>query len=119
MDVLYVFLEGPDDSRFCEYVLRPNLASRYPCIRFIEYADTPPVKVTKLIKSLRARNEPYMFLHDRNGAPCVTKRKEAVLNKYRSVEETMLYIVVTEIESWYLAGVPKQLARASSVTSRK
>jgi hypothetical protein len=91
--------------------LRPRLATKYPSIKFIEYAETTPVKITKLIKSLQARNEPYMFLRDRDEAPCVTKRKEAVLNKYRSVEASMLYVVVTEIESWYLAGIPQQFAR--------
>ncbi|MCP4356959.1 MAG: hypothetical protein GY796_02945 [Chloroflexi bacterium] len=47
----------------------------------------------------------YMLLHDMDGSPCITQRKEKVHQKSNTCEEDNIQIVVQEIESWYIAGL--------------
>ncbi|MGC8785722.1 MAG: hypothetical protein ACP5RN_15235, partial [Armatimonadota bacterium] len=42
---------------------------------------------------------------DINDAPCVTAKKEQVMQTYKLLESEKVIVVIHEVESWYLAGL--------------
>jgi hypothetical protein len=48
----------------------------------------------------------YLLLGDLNAHPCFPRKKEALLQKFTQLDDRRVLIVVREIESWYLAGLP-------------
>ncbi len=53
----------------------------------------------------------YIILTDINHSPCVTQRKNLLKTKKiksRLVEDDNIFVVIKEIESWYLAGLDKE-----------
>ncbi len=108
---LWVFVEGPDDQRFFERIIVRALAADYDPISFYRYAERKPEQVTRFLRSLQRRNKDYLFVHDINSCPCVTRRRQQVCDKYSIPDAELVVVVVREIEGWYLAGLDKQAAR--------
>jgi hypothetical protein len=104
---LYLLLEGDDDERFAQRVIVPALHSHYDHIQPWQYAQQKTEKVNSFLRSIKAMGASYFFLADINAQPCVSKRKDAVSRKFAELEVDKALIVVKEIESWYLAGVPQ------------
>lgn len=103
---IWFFLEGNDDERFFEKIIKPKLESKFDCVRSWRYAKEPPKRIKNFLKSIRAMNSDYFFLRDFNDAPCVSIRKENIKLKYGvRIDINNIIIVVKEIESWYLAGL--------------
>jgi hypothetical protein len=107
---LYFFVEGPDDERYIEKVIKPVLESQYDMIKVIRYAKLPKIVIENFIRTYK--NQPssdYLFLCDmdaRGDQSCITKRKEKERNKYGNlINSDKLIVVKEEIESWYLAGI--------------
>jgi len=48
----------------------------------------------------------YFFLADINSSPCYPEKRQDLLKRFRELEGARVIIVVKEVESWYLAGVP-------------
>ena len=107
---LYLFLEGNDDERFFSHVLFPLLNRKYSDIQVIPYAEEPPKKTKKFIRTVQSTGDDYIFVKDINDAPCVTARKTKVVRRYQ-VNQDNLIIVVKEIECWYLCGLDNQCCR--------
>jgi hypothetical protein len=103
---LYLWVEGTDDQRFVDSVLRPRLEQHYSWVNVLPYAGWRKEKITKFIESIRGmRDSDYVFIADNDKHPCVSAKKEAVCQRIKSVEPHRIAIAVTEIESWYLAGL--------------
>ncbi len=103
---LYVLLEGNDDERFFEGIIKARLSSQYSSIQVWQYAQKPPKKTKNFLKSITAIHSDYFFWADINDLPCVTARKEKIRDKYgETIDINNLIIVIKEIESWYLAGL--------------
>jgi len=103
---LWVLLEGNDDERFFERVIKPIFENTYDFVRPWQYAQKPPKKTKNFLKSITAMHSDYFFWADINDLPCVTARKEKIRDKYgETVDINNLIIVIKEIESWYLAGL--------------
>ena len=103
---LYVLLEGNDDERFFEGIIKARLSSQYSSIQVWQYAQKPPKKTKNFLKAITAIHSDYFFWADINDLPCVTARKEKIRDKYgETIDINNLIIVIEEIESWYLAGL--------------
>lgn len=101
-----VLLEGPDDTRFFDAILRPILESRYDYVQTWQYAGEKHEKTKNYLRAIKAMKADCVFLRDINASPCVTAKKEAIQKTYpRVVEPPNVFIVVLEIESWYVAGL--------------
>lgn len=106
---MWILVEGRDDKRFANAILRPIFERQYDYIDTWEYAQQTSKKTTEFLRSIRSMNADYLFLGDINAAPCVTAKKEAIGNKYQqTVEPGSSVVVVKEIESWYVAGLTEQ-----------
>ena len=101
-----LFVEGNDDQRFADSILRPLLEPVCDYLEIYRYAEKRPSDVRRYVISLdRTPNADYLFIADFDQGPCVTLRKSRLINRYGSLEPERILIVRREIESWYLAGL--------------
>jgi hypothetical protein len=108
---LFIFVEGPDDERYIDTIVRPQLEERYSFIKIIKYASLTKIVIESFIKTYKKQiHTDYLFICDMDAkgdnSLCITKRKEKEQNKYGSyLEIDKIIVVKEEIESWYLAGI--------------
>ena len=103
---LYLLVEGDDDERFARRVVIPALSPRYDYILLWKYAQQKTEKVNSFLRSLKAMGASYFLLADIDANPCFPAKREALVERFTELEAGQALVVVSEIESWYLAGVP-------------
>jgi hypothetical protein len=110
--LVLVFLEGADDERFFDGVIRPILTGRYNNVVPWKYARRPKDDLKKALKSVRDQKADCLFLADIDTHPCITSRRQSLLDAYRKrIDPSWVIVVVREIESWYLAGLDDEHAQ--------
>ena len=108
---LYIFVEGPDDKRFFENIIKPLFTSQYDYLYFISYSTLSNAQRKNFIKSLQNQIFiDYLIIGDfdarGNLKHCKTKCKSSITKKFGNIANNdKIFIVVEEIESWYLAGI--------------
>jgi hypothetical protein len=115
---LYIFVEGTDDERFVETVIKPYLLKHYVYVKTIPYAKLKKIVIEGYIKTYKKQgSSDYIFLCDLDArgdkSLCVTSKKQSIQNKYGNfLELEKIAVVKEEIESWYLAGItPENMAK--------
>ncbi|MFH1860552.1 MAG: hypothetical protein ABH870_06025 [bacterium] len=98
---LYVFVEGPDDERFFDKIIKPEFEKEYDWVKVELYAGESPEWRTNFIRSIEAMNADYIYVSDINGAFCVTAKKQ----KIKNIDKDKIIVVIKEIEGWYIAGL--------------
>jgi hypothetical protein len=106
---LYIFVEGDDDERFVNQIIKP-LMKNYSFVKLIKYSGLRQQEIVKFIQTFNNQvNTDYIFFCDldsRGNALCVTQRKEKEQAKYSNCfDNSKIIVVKEEIESWYLAGI--------------
>lgn len=103
---LFLFVEGNDDERFFEKIILPLLKKRYFHIKIIKHGKRKKNKINSYFGTC-VKNKLYdcLFIVDMNHSSCFTKRKEKEMKKFSNLDKKYIFIVVKEIESWYLAGL--------------
>jgi hypothetical protein len=103
---LWVLLEGNDDDRFFEGVIRPIFENTYDSVRPWQYAQKQIKKAKNFLRAIKSMGSDYFFWGDINSLPCVTAKKNRIKRRYGAgIDINNVIIVVKEIESWYLAGL--------------
>ncbi|RJP78262.1 MAG: hypothetical protein C4524_06900 [Candidatus Zixiibacteriota bacterium] len=120
-DTLFLMVEGRDDVRFFETVIVPPLKQKYKGIKILEHSGWTKREVDRFIDSFRRIRADYILIKDLNSAPCVSVRKQKLLEegKYQSIETDNIAVVVREIESWYLAGFSEKDCRRLKIKAHK
>ena len=97
-----------------ERVFQPYLKKKYDDVRYIEYKKDSPTEVAGKIRSFQINSQlSYIFLHDldEHSDPIVCQKK--VCERYSNILTPEDVVVVNkEIESWYLAGVTRELSKS-------
>jgi hypothetical protein len=106
---LFIFVEGPDDERFFNTIVKPRLDTGSCWVKVHMYREETPRWVNKFINSIKqmraSKAADYIFTGDIDQMPCTTAKKKRLRKEYKSVEVDRIIVIVKEIESWYLAGV--------------
>lgn len=103
--MLYVFVEGPDDSQFFETVFSSFFGEPSVDYQMIQYASMPQIKLNNFIKTIhQLPGGDYLFFADDDGKG-VNAKRNALLSIYSELSSDKLFIVQFEIESWYYAGL--------------
>jgi len=102
---LFIWVEGGSDARFFEAVLKPLLEKKYNRVEVRTYATLKKSKVVNLLRGIRASDNDYILVADIDQEPCVTAKKQRLLDRFRPIDDGRIRIVIKEIESWYLAGL--------------
>jgi len=132
---LVVFVEGPDDEKFFEEVLKPFFKGRHKTISHVKYARANDETVNKIIGRLADRKDSvYIFTADLDEPPRLLykstystkhakllrehteKRTSELKEKYPNVDEDRIDYVITEIEGWYLAGLDDSYCRRCGIS---
>ncbi|MFZ2146879.1 MAG: hypothetical protein WAV28_06635 [Sedimentisphaerales bacterium] len=118
---LWVLLEGNDDERFFERLIKPIFENTYDFVRSWQYAQTQTKTVKDFLRSIKSMSSDYFFWGDINNLPCVTAKKNRIKRRYGvRIDLNNVIIVVKEIESWYLAGLDDKVCKELGVrTFRK
>jgi hypothetical protein len=113
---LWIFVEGDDDVRFFERVMKPSLTRKYDRIQIWRYAQEKKEKVKSFLRSIRKMNAGYIYTTDINDTPSVTAKKQKVQSKFGDIDKDRIMVVEKEIESWYLAGVDDTCSRKLGIS---
>lgn len=113
---LFILVEGEDDERFFERVLKRQLEARYDSVSVWKYAEQKPEKIRRLLASIEAMGAEYVYWADLHGAPCVTARKEKSQAESRFLAKDRILVVAQEIESWYVSGLGAEDARRLGIS---
>ena len=131
---LYILVEGGDDARFFERVVRPMFEDEFGHVQLWQYSQQEKEKVNKFLDSIRAMQgggiADLIIVADLDESPCVTDRKETIPSGFRSLSagqspgqptgpfsSTRILIVCREIESWYLAGLNDEECKRLGLTT--
>jgi hypothetical protein len=122
-EVLYILVEGEDDKRFFEKIIKPLFEKKYDSVAIWKYAQQRKGKVSNFLRSIKGMSANYIYVSDINLAPCVTARKQDIQSKFKDIDKDKIIVVIREIESWYLAGLDdtsfKRLGISSQGTTDK
>ncbi|MEE9283543.1 MAG: hypothetical protein V3U49_05670 [Nitrososphaerales archaeon] len=103
--LLFILLEGNDDQRFFELFVREVIGPKYSHVKIWQYAQRTDDDVDAILRSLRKMRADILFVADLDHAPCVTRKKDQIMTKYRGLQKDEIVIVVKQIEGWYCAGL--------------
>ncbi len=98
-----VFLEGRDDEKFFDSVMRGELAKRYN-VETRLYASKDKETLVQFVETLHKIKRDYIVFADFDQSTCYIQRKET-LRKIPNARHGNIAVVKTEIESWCLAGM--------------
>jgi hypothetical protein len=104
---LLIFVEGCDDIRFFENIIKPTIVG-YDSILIRPYSQLRKKDRNGLIKGAKANKFDYLYVSDYNDSTCVTEKKVKHLSYLTAGEKDKIRIVRKEIESWYLAGLSSE-----------
>lgn len=102
---LFIWVEGGDDLRFFATIIKSKLEKKYNFVNIIPYATMKKEKIENFLRSIKAMSADYVYVTDINDAPCITARKQEVLDRLRNIDENRIVVVIKEIESWYISGL--------------
>lgn len=103
---LFIFVEGPDDLRFFERIIKPRLeATAYEWVEVRPYAGMKPDKVNAFLRSIDAMGANYILAADLDECHCPSEKKATLHHRYPASNSNKIIIVVREIECWYLSGL--------------
>jgi hypothetical protein len=110
--LLFILIEGDDDERFFESVVKPFIQERYSAIKFWQYAKENEMRKVNFIKSINSMKADYICVGDIDNVPCVTFKKEKITDGFgKKITADRIVIVIRAIESWYLAGLDEKAAK--------
>lgn len=112
MNNLFIFVEGIDDKKFVSEVLANLFYQKSINIIPVTYQVKKNNDINKqIIRCTKSKNCSYAFFSDLDSHtyPCITSRKDSRRKEYNALEDSNIFIVCEEVESWYLAGVDNSL----------
>jgi hypothetical protein len=112
MNRLFVFLEGADDIRFFEGVLKKQLRKGYASVELISYAGMKHIRVDGFIRGIGAMGDDYLMVADIDNDRNVKAKKQRLKRWYQELDTNKVIVVIKEIEGWYLAGLDDTHARS-------
>ncbi len=102
---LFIWVEGRDDERFFNAIIKPRFERSYQLVEVRPYANLKRQKLSNFIKSIEILSDDYIFVADIDTAPNVDAKKDDIHARLAIVARSRISIVIREIESWYLAGL--------------
>ncbi|MCK9581033.1 MAG: hypothetical protein M0Q92_11405 [Methanoregula sp.] len=113
---LFILVEGEDDIRFFGRIIKPLIAPSYHSVEIIAYASIKREKVNKFLKSVILMKNDYIFVADLDQERSVQDKKQILYYWFSDINGRSVVVVIKEIESWYLAGISFDTARALGVS---
>ena len=118
---LFIFVEGADDERFFKKIASILFKDRYDedNIEIRGYSNKSDGYIKRFLNSIRKMGADYICQSDLDEAPCVTKRKEKLKERFSSFDEKRIIVVKRAIEGWYLALLDDSACRKFKIKPSK
>ncbi len=110
MNKLYIFVEGNDDSLFFKTLFKPIFNDYYDDVEIIQFAQLKKAKVDLFIMSINTLKFDYFLVADIDQCDTITTKKKIIRAKFDKIDSNQIVIVISEIESWFLAGMTAESA---------
>jgi hypothetical protein len=108
---LFLLIEGDDDERFFQRIIKPKYEEKYDTVTLWKYAQVRNQKVDNFLRSIKAMGADYIYIVDINLAPCVTAKKQEIRGGLKNIDQDKIVVVIREIEGWYLAGLDDKISQ--------
>jgi hypothetical protein len=102
---LFLFVEGNDDERYFSRIVMPLFESRYSSIEIIRYASMKSEKVCRFVRSIIALGHDFLLFADMDEERTVKSKKALLEERFCTVTDDRIVVIIKEIEGWYLAGL--------------
>lgn len=112
---LFIFVEGSDDVRFFETLVKHRLEHVFESVRLITFACTKSVKVDRFIRGINAMHHSYIIVTDIDLENSVHAKKTVIMSRFSEADYENIMVIIQEIESWYLAGIDDHGAKALGI----
>jgi hypothetical protein len=112
---LFIFVEGSDDVRFFETIIKPRFEHAFDSVELITFACTKSVKVDRFIRGINAMHHSYIIVTDIDLESSVHAKKNVILSRFNEADYQNIMVIIQEIESWYLAGIDDGGAKALGI----
>jgi hypothetical protein len=112
---LFIFVEGSDDVRFFETIVKPRFEHIFDSVELITFACTKSVKVDRFIRGINAMHHSYIIVTDIDMETSVHAKKNIILSRFNEADYLNIMVIIQEIESWYLAGIDDAGAKALGI----
>jgi hypothetical protein len=110
-DILHILVEGDQDESFVQRVIKPWLVSqeKYLDVIVFPFACRKKETIENYVKTVLEQNQEIICLTDSTHAHCISGRMDNLINNEIGVfEKSQIFVVIKEIDSWYIAGVDKR-----------
>jgi hypothetical protein len=107
---LFILVEGEDDIRFFGRIIKPLVACQFASVEIIPYACIKRVNITRFLKSVHMMGNDYLFFADIDDERSVRDKKQILYCWFNGINGKDIIVVIKEIESWYYAGIPDDIA---------
>ncbi len=119
---LYIFIEGDDDEKFINTFIRDkkSLKEKYAGIKCVQYSQWNIRKLNAYIDVVKKQD--YIILGDadfKGVINCFSSRKKELIKKYNIPDADRVWVVIEEIESWFLAGFDETFCKKESLEYKK
>ena len=94
---LFIFVEGDDDYRFFENVIKPVFESKYDWVEVRTYQNVRKKYLKKFIRSLPSINGHYIYVRDFNNAKCISQIKSKITTKIKEIDKNNILVIVKKI----------------------
>jgi len=108
---LYVFVEGDDDKRLFDQVVRKKLELAFRPIHIVKYAEMANRKVNGFLETAYESQSRVIFAADIDKSDNSEACSSRCRSSYSELHREDVVCVIREIEGWYLAGLDGQLLR--------
>jgi hypothetical protein len=102
---LFLFVEGNDDRRFFSRIVAPLFRETYASIEIISYASMKTERVCRFVRSIREMGHDLLLFADIDEVRNVHAKKALLRERYCTLTDDKIVVIIKEIESWYLAGL--------------
>ncbi|NTV00607.1 MAG: hypothetical protein HGA55_05745 [Methanoregulaceae archaeon] len=102
---LFLFVEGNDDRRFFSRIVAPLFRETYASIEIIGYASMKTERVCRFVRSIREMGHDFLLFADIDEVRNVHAKKAVLRERYCTLSDERIVVIIKEIESWYLAGL--------------
>ncbi|MPN26383.1 hypothetical protein SDC9_173807 [bioreactor metagenome] len=94
---------------FIQTVANPLLLNYYNDVEIIQYAQMKRQKANKYLESIITLGFDYLILADIDEEASVKQKKNKIKARFDEAAFNNMVIVIAEIESWFVAGIPTEL----------
>jgi len=104
-----ILYEGPTDLRFIDKLVTPRLQKSWRVRRW-KFTTLKREQRIQIVSEAITKGNPVVYICDLDECQCEPERRDTECRLLKVAPAKCVAVVKREIEGWYLAGVPNEIA---------